>query len=886
MAGNKVISVPGYTWYGHNRLDINPNAIRGSGGVGFLIANTLLQEYTVQLLDKSFHGIFWIRLNNKTDDKNGVLLCACYLPPEGSSRGNTAQEFYDTLLTQTYMYYDGIPMFYLGDFNGRMGNKDDFNPTIDNVMERHVIDSTANKYGDFLIDFLCDIRCCTLNGRGDINCDNFTSVTPQRGRSVVDYIITPYDQLSSVSDFKVTPVSECIDEFAIHRGSRVKVPDHSLLSCHVRLTLYEQCSPPAHVRRVDSTDRTPSVTHHRYRLKMIPDSMFRSERCQGCLEGVISNLELNIREQNDIDTTYQELLDIIHDEMNSQLQYKDYTPGTKSRRKYSKPYWNDELQLLWTETRDAEKKYLKWRGDNTQRNYLRRRFLEHRKHFDKELRRTERRYNAQQRDHIQQLRTDDPKGFWDAIRKLGPGSATHVNTDKVKLDNGSISMDPKLGMAKWKTDIEALYQRCNSPVNSVDDDFLEHLERQRAEWEEQFQAATTGQGPPRSDLEEDIYLVSLQLNASITLQETINALKQCKNGKATSIDNIPNEILKVRALQQTLHKLFRTCFETGKIPSMWYKGIIHPILKTGKDPLLPLSHRGISLMSTVAKIFSAIINNRLTTFMESHGIYAEKQNGFRRLRSCLDHLYTLTNIIRNRKAHNQETFCAFIDFEKAFDSIHYPLLWFKLAACGIQGKILQMIQSMYSNLECCIRVNGRLTDWFSQTAGVRQGDTLAPTLFAIFINDLVPEINNLRCGLPISDDNTISILLYADDIVLISDSSDGLQNMLNTLHSWSKTWMLKVNNDKSKIMHFRKSWQGRTQLEFPYGDTTLDIVHLYRYLGLNLYEHMDFSESIKCLTTASSRALGAVTNKHYSTNGLDYTTYTKLYDAMVSPVMD
>ena len=250
------------------------------------------------------------------------------------------------------------------------------------------------------------------------------------------------------------------------------------------------------------------------------------------------NLELNIREQNDIDTTYQELLDIIYDEMNSQLQYKDYTPGTKSRRKYSKPYWNDDLQLLWTKTRDAEKKYLKWRGDNTQRNYLRRRFLEHRKHFDKELRLTKRWDNALQRDHIQQLRTDDPKGFWDAIRKLGPGNATHLNTDKVKLDHGSTSMDPKLVMAKWKTDFEALYQRCNSPDNSVDNNFLEHLERQTAEWEEQFQAATTGQGPPRSDLEEDIYLASLQLNASITLQETINALKQCKNGKATGIDNI------------------------------------------------------------------------------------------------------------------------------------------------------------------------------------------------------------------------------------------------------------------------------------------------------------------------------------------------------------
>ena len=103
-------------------------------------------------------------------------------------------------------------------------------------------------------------------------------------------------------------------------------------------------------------------------------------------------------------------------------------------------------------------------------------------------------------------------------------------------------------------------------------------------------------------------------------------------------------------------------------------------------------------MSTVAKVYSTIINNRVTAFMEARGLYAEEQNGFRRLRSCLDHLFTLTTIIRNRKAQKQDTYCAFIDFEKAFDSVEYPLLWFKLAACGIQGKMLHAIQAMYRNL--------------------------------------------------------------------------------------------------------------------------------------------------------------------------------------------
>ena len=197
------------------------------------------------------------------------------------------------------------------------------------------------------------------------------------------------------------------------------------------------------------------------------------------------------------------------------------------------------------------------------------------------------------------------------------------------------------------------------------------------------------------------------------------------------------------------------------IPSTWYKGIIHPILKKGKDPLFPLSHRGISLMWTIAKVFSSILNKRLTDFLQTNIIYAEEQNGFRRLRSYLDHLYALTTVIRNRKLLKLDTYCAFVDFGKAFVSVQYPFLWYKMLASGIHGKMLKIVQTMYANPQNCVRVGGRLTDWFSQSAGVRQGDALAPTLFALFINDLVPEINGLSCGVPMSDDKFLNILLYA-----------------------------------------------------------------------------------------------------------------------------
>ena len=111
---------------------------------------------------------------------------------------------------------------------------------------------------------------------------------------------------------------------------------------------------------------------------------------------------------------------------------------------------------------------------------------------------------------------------------------------------------------------------------------------------------------------------------------------------------------------------------------------------------MPSNYRAISLMSTVAKVFSDIINTRITYYMECKQLFAEEQNGFRRKRSCLDHLYmyVLTSIIRNRKKNNQPTYVCYIDFSRAFDSIHRSLLWHKLACYNITGKLLNVIKTM------------------------------------------------------------------------------------------------------------------------------------------------------------------------------------------------
>ena len=143
-----------------------------------------------------------------------------------------------------------------------------------------------------------------------------------------------------------------------------------------------------------------------------------------------------------------------------------------------------------------------------------------------------------------------------------------------------------------------------------------------------------------------------------------------------------------------------------------------------------------------------------------------------------------------------DTFLCFVDFNKAFDSVNHLFLWHKLKMAKIHGNMIRTIQSMYSNLQSCVRLNGDLTDWFTIETGVRQGDNMAPTLFAIFINDLTADINSLHCGVKLGENTDVSILLYADDIVLIADSERNLQQQLSKLHEWSSKWLLKVNSDK------------------------------------------------------------------------------------------
>ena len=730
-----------------------------------------------------------------------------------------------------------------------------------------------------------------MNGRFDPGRDNYTCIST-RGKSVVDYIIAPKLQLQNVHDLSVTTVTDAIERYDLTMDANTKIPDHSMVNCTVSMSQFYV------IRESDCRQRTTTANngrpriiepvHRRYRVNILPTGLFENERSRRILSDMIDRLHTAAINQDQIDNTYQEFIDHIHSEMDCNLEYKDYTPGMQKRKKRSKPYWDDDLAAMWSHARDCERDYLKHKGCNAAQRELRMRFIESRGEFDKALRRAQRRYNAQQQERISTLRTDNPKEFWREIRKLGPGADDTTHPSSVISDDGTIVDDPETVLARWKRDFQSLYETAGVTA-AVDPEFITHLKQLSSQWEAEYETILRhnprDQEGEMAQNAERVQQAANMLNRPITLAETVNTLRHTRNGKAVGIDNVANEIIKVPALQTSLHALYVRCFELNIVPRMWYRGIIHPVLKRGKSPLFPLNYRGISLMSTICKVFSAILNNRLTLFAEVHDIYADEQNGFRKLRSCLDHLFVLNTILRNRKQQRLDTYCCFVDFAKAFDSVNYDALWHKLLAYGVHGNMLRTIKSLYANLQNCVRVNGRLTDWFSQTAGVRQGDTLAPTLFALYINDLAMEINTLSEGVPI-DGECVSVLMYADDVVLISESEEGLQKMLDTLNAWSHDWMLALNYDKTKVVHFHRANSPPTQRDFAIGDNSIDRDCYYRYLGFEFCDTIDHNHGVNVLNRAASKALGSVTSKYFALDGTSYDVYKNMYDSLVCPVMD
>ena len=344
----------------------------------------------------------------------------------------------------------------------------------------------------------------------------------------------------------------------------------------------------------------------------------------------------------------------------------------------------------------------------------------------------------------------------------------------------------------------------------------------------------------------------------ITREEVLLAIQRLKNGKASGPDSIIGEFFKHAGhlAVDFLVKFFNVLFERGIYPDSWTESIIIPLFKNGNQND-PDNYRGISLCDISSKLYSSIINNRLQEWIEQNSLTGECQAGFKKDYSTVDHMFTLIAMIQKQFALNRKLYVAFIDFEKAFDSISRKLLWPILLKNGIKGRLYKCVRSMYENVKARIRCGAKFTDYIKCTRGVKQGDVCSPVLFSLFINDLALDIiNNGRHGVSLSSDFVqLVILLFADDMILISETVIGLQTQLNSLFSAASRLQLKVNMNKSNIVVFRKGGYLGARERWIYDGCMMRVVNSYKYLGICFSTRLSFYHACQDLVSRAKRAL-------------------------------
>ena len=128
-------------------------------------------------------------------------------------------------------------------------------------------------------------------------------------------------------------------------------------------------------------------------------------------------------------------------------------------------------------------------------------------------------------------------------------------------------------------------------------------------------------------------------------------------------------------------------------------------------------------------------------------------------------------------------FGCFVDFQKAFDSVPRNILFGKLLNNGINGKFYDVLTKLYEDDKSCIKIGNKITNTFTSTQGVKQGCTLSPILFNIFLSDLQNEVEDTECEpVEIDASSRLGCLIWADDLLLLSKSEKGLKG---EVHSFS-----------------------------------------------------------------------------------------------------
>jgi hypothetical protein len=271
--------------------------------------------------------------------------------------------------------------------------------------------------------------------------------------------------------------------------------------------------------------------------------------------------------------------------------------------------------------------------------------------------------------------------------------------------------------------------------------------------------------------------------------------------------------------------------------------------------------------------------NRLDTTLDAK-LRAE-QAGFRRGRGCTDQIFTLRNIIEQCQEWKAPLYITYIDFKKAFDSIHRDSLWKILRSYGVPQKFVSLIRCFYDDYKCAIQMQSGVSDWFSVKTGVRQGCIISPILFLVILDWVMRKTcNNQPCGIQWNLFSHLEDLDFADDIALLSSKQQHMQDKVNRLAMHAEQVGLHINIKKTQEMRMNTP---ETQNITVNGEA-LETVDDFVYLGAIMSTEDPTKKDIK-RRLGLARTAFVQLNRIWKSSQISERTKIRLYNSNIKSVL-
>ena len=252
--------------------------------------------------------------------------------------------------------------------------------------------------------------------------------------------------------------------------------------------------------------------------------------------------------------------------------------------------------------------------------------------------------------------------------------------------------------------------------------------------------------------------------------------------------------------QNIIWKFFNKIIDHSFVPRSMVYGEIRPILKGNLNKHSSENYRPVMSSSIFLKIFEYCLLPKLKKSLKISNL----QFGFRENTGCLPAIALVKETISTYNSEGSDVHCAMVDLSKAFDRINHTLLFEKLLASGLDGKIISILEKMYANSYVNTDFNGKKSDSWRVGNGTRQGGVISPILFSYYIDNILQEISNSNTGCSIGGYKT-NILCFADDICILAPSAKGVQLILDKLSFMLDNLCLTVNVSKSQYIVFRNN---------------------------------------------------------------------------------